>query len=200
MNDEIVAAIEAQYHQAIRDHPLNVLSLNWPKLRRPRHICHGVLEACVDPKCKICLPLSQETMEGLRGYACRMYKLMTGKEATENTSDFKANEWVLNYDGAVKAATVVIRTNCFSEVGARERIERIRTLAQICDADHRPAHIEMAARYRALAEDWEKQRKAEPPKSTGESKVDAVADLKRIRTTLRTELESIDVDEFSARD
>eukprot|EP01046_Picozoa_sp_COSAG06_P107513 COSAG06_NODE_53853_length_297_cov_1.646465_1_plen_66_part_10 len=58
----------------------------------------------------------------------------------------------------------------------------------------------MAARYRALAEDWEKQRKAEPRKSTGETKADAVADLKRIRTTLRTELESIDVDEFSARD
>ena len=106
MNDETIAAIEAEYHQAIREHPLDVLTLSWPKLRRPRHITHGVLESCADPKCKICLPLSQETMEGLRGYACRMYKLMTGKEATENTSDFKANEWVLNYDGAVKAATV----------------------------------------------------------------------------------------------
>jgi hypothetical protein len=58
----------------------------------------------------------------------------------------------------------------------------------------------MAARYRALAEDWEKQRKAQPAESSGESKADAIADLKRIRTTLRTELESIDVDEFSARD
>ena len=200
MNDETIAAIEAEYHQAICDHSLDVLTLSWPKLRRPRHITHGVLESCADPKCKICLPLSQETLEGLRGYACRMYKLMTNKEATDNTDDFKANAWTLDYESAVKAASVVIRTNCFSEVGARERIERIRTLAQICDADHRPAHIEMAARYRALAEDWEKERKAEPPKSTGETKADATADLKRIRTTLRTELESIDVDEFSARD
>jgi hypothetical protein len=51
----------------------------------------------------------------------------------------------------------------------------------------------MAARYRALAEDWEKQRKAQPPKSTGETKADATADLKRIRAALRTELQSIDV-------
>eukprot|EP01043_Picozoa_sp_COSAG02_P059473 COSAG02_NODE_7590_length_2944_cov_2.856591_1_plen_308_part_10 len=200
MTEEIATAIEAQYHQAIREHPLDVLGLDWPKLRRPRHICHGVLESCADPKCKICLPLSQETLENLRGYACRMFKLMTGTEATENTDEFKANEWLLDYDGAVKAASVVIRTNCRTHVGAREKIERIRTLAQICDADHRPEHIAMAAKYRALAEDWERQRKAQPAESSGESKADAIADLKRIRTVLRTELESIDVDEFSARD
>ena len=75
-----------------------------------------------------------------------------------------------NYDGAVKAATVVIRTNCRTQVGAREKIERIRTLAQICDADHRPDHIAMAARYRSLVEEWEKERKAQPVESSGESK------------------------------
>ena len=192
--DATAAAIAEQYHAAILGHPLNVLALDWPKLRRPQQYAHGVLEACADPACRVCTPLSVDTREGLRGYACRMYRLMTSKEATENTDEFKANEWVLDYESAVNAASVVIRTNCHSEVGARERIERIRTLAQICDADHRPAHIEMAARYRALAEQWERDRKAQPATTSGETRADATADLSRIRAAIRAEWDAARTD------
>eukprot|EP01046_Picozoa_sp_COSAG06_P049458 COSAG06_NODE_7618_length_2437_cov_4.452524_4_plen_184_part_00 len=159
MDDETIAAIEAEYHQAISQYPLDVLSLSWPKLRRPRHITHGVLESCADPKCKICLPLSQETMEGLRGYACRMYKLMTNKEATDNTDDFKANDWTLDYESAVKAASVVIRTNCRTGPVGAVHASRGRGNRRVRCAIGR----ETAVRVQNVYVRWARRHAARPP-------------------------------------
>ena len=42
-----LAALAEQYHESVRQHETDVLALDVPKLRRPLHIPHGVVEAYV---------------------------------------------------------------------------------------------------------------------------------------------------------
>jgi hypothetical protein len=48
-----LAALAEQYHESIRNHETDILALDVPKLRRPSHIPHGVVEACAETGCRI---------------------------------------------------------------------------------------------------------------------------------------------------
>jgi hypothetical protein len=183
-------AIVDQYHQCIRDHTFNILSLDFPKLRQPRHISHGVIEACADAKCRICAPHSTSTLEKIRYYVTTMYFLMTGNRAcnadytpNDHTDHFLANEWFLDYDRAVEVSSTVLRDG--NSVGALERMARLRSLAQMCDAVHTEEYLAMATRYRAKVDCIDKERKT-VKRPAAETKDEASEDLTRIRTALTT--------------
>ena len=192
---DIQSVICAQYHECIRSFSVDIIKLEFPKLRRNCHITHGTVEACADNKCRICSPLTVTTIEKIRTYVTKMYRLMTGNNAcntdwtdNEHTNDFRSNKWLLNYDKAVSVAGNVLGDG--RSVNAREQMERLRSLAQMCDAIHSDEYLAMAKRYRAEVDRIDKERKQVRPAAV-ESKEEAIADLKRIRQALRTEWEAI---------
>ena len=136
MDPQGLPALHEQYHESIRNHETDILALEVPKLRRPSHIPHGVVEACAEPGCRICEPHTEATLTKLRTYVVKMYKLMTGREpcnrdfsANENTDHFsllRADEWILDYDAAVEAAAKGLGDKV---PDYRERMERLRALA-----------------------------------------------------------------------
>eukprot|EP01043_Picozoa_sp_COSAG02_P029713 COSAG02_NODE_1862_length_10609_cov_36.585616_3_plen_73_part_00 len=48
MDPQELAALHEQYHTSIREHETDILALDVPKLRRPLHVTHGVIEACTE--------------------------------------------------------------------------------------------------------------------------------------------------------
>jgi hypothetical protein len=178
---------EDRYHQDTQASKLDVLNCVWPRLRQPRHFSHVPCANIND--CHICRPLSQDTVEGLRGYAVKMYKLMTGKNAYEDTEAFNSNNWCLCIAKAVQCAGVPARDG--GTVGIREKVQRLRTLALICDADHRPVYRVAATSYRAFCDNWEKERLATVPSGEDESRESAQSDLTRIRKCIETEWAAI---------
>jgi hypothetical protein len=197
MDPEVYACVCRQYHQAIRDFPLDVLKLQVPKLRREGHITHGIVESCAEPGCRLCEPNTEATLTKLRTYACKMYRLMTGKEpcnkdfsANENTPHFqllRQDEWALNFDGAVTAASKPLGDK---QPDAREQMERLRALAIVCDCVHTDTYLAMAKRYRADVDRIDKERKTQKRKPA-ETQEEATEDLQRIRKALRDEWERI---------
>eukprot|EP01044_Picomonas_judraskeda_P023035 COSAG03_NODE_5925_length_1147_cov_0.987595_1_plen_92_part_10 len=75
---DIQSVICAQYHECICSFSVDIIKLEFPKLRRECHITHGTVEACADNKCRICSPLTVTTIEKIRTYVTKMYRLMTG--------------------------------------------------------------------------------------------------------------------------
>ena len=197
MDPETYACICRQYHQAIRDYPLDILRLQLPKLRREAHITHGVLEACAEANCRLCQPNSDATLSKLRVYTTKMYRLMTGNPACN--SDWSENEysqhfnllledeWVLNFDGAIAAASKPLADK---QPDAREQMERLRALAQLCDAVHTDEYLAMAKKYRAEVDRIDRERK-QLKRKPAENQEEATADLQRIRAALRDEWERI---------
>ena len=201
MDPETYACICRQYHQAIRDFPLDVLKLQVPKLRREGHITHGIVEACAEPGCRLCEPNTEATLTKLRTYVCKMYRLMCGKEPCEKdyspnqtTPHFnllREDEWVLHYESAIAAASKPLGDK---QPDAREQMERLRALAIVCDCVHTDKYLEMAKRYRADVDRIDKERKTQKRKPA-ESQEEATADLQRIRAALRKEWERIQAQE-----
>ena len=68
----------ATYHESVLDHPVDVLNLTFPRLKRQRFENHS----CDEPTCRICSPLSRDTNVKLRQYATLMYRLMTENPGT----------------------------------------------------------------------------------------------------------------------
>ena len=76
--DLLTCACEiANYHQSTLEHPVDVLNLTFPRLKRPRFESHS----CDDATCRMCNPLSRDTLVKLRQYATLMYRLMTENPA-----------------------------------------------------------------------------------------------------------------------
>ena len=178
---------EEHYHQDTQASKLDVLNCVWPRLRQPRHFTHVPCANIQD--CHICRPRSQDTVEGLRSYAVKMYRLMTGKDAYQDTEAFNSNKWCLDIAKAVQCAGVSVRDDDTS-ISIREKVSRLRTLALICDADHRPEYRVAAASYRAFCDNWEKERLA-TASGEDESRESAEADLKRIRKCIEDEWSAI---------
>ena len=174
-------ALRQAYHDSILACPVDILQLGLPRLKRKRFESH----ACDDPACRICAPLSHDTLLKLRDYATRMYKLMTGHPAchadwseNEHTPHFCSNEWLFDRESALAVSNTPMGNR---SVNAREQKQRLQILAQLCDADHRPEYLAMATRYRADVE----AVAPDPPRTAAvETRDDAVADLQRIRTLL----------------
>ena len=111
-----IAALAEQYHESIRNHETDILALDVPKLRRPSHIPHGVVEACAETGCRICEPHTEATLTKLRVYAVKMYRLVCGREPCEkdfspnqNTPHFnllRADQWILQPDARRDPACV----------------------------------------------------------------------------------------------
>ena len=185
-----------QYHASVAAGELDVLNLTWPRLRQPRHYTHVPCASLAD--CFICRPLSPDTLEGLRGYATKMFRLMTGKAAAEHAEEFKANRWCLDIASALKTSSIPAHEGNKTP-GPREKVERLRTLALICDAVHTPEFLVAAASYRAICDQWERERKQAPAAGPDETQEAAQTDLSRIRAALRAEWEAIKGDMDQAR-
>ena len=191
-----IAALADQYHESIRAHETDILALDVPKLRRPSHIPHGVVEACAETGCRICEPHTEATLTKLRVYVVKMYRLMCGREpcekdysANENTPHFnllRADEWILDYGAAVEAAAKALGDKV---PDYRERMERLRALAIYCDCVHTDKYIAMAAKYRAEVDRLDKERKQQV-REPAETQEEATADLNRIRTALTSHWEN----------
>jgi hypothetical protein len=94
---------------------------------------------------------------------------------------------VLNFDGAIAAASKPLADK---QPDAREQMERLRALAQLCDAVHTDEYLAMAKKYRAEVDRIDRERK-QLKRKPAENQEEATADLQRIRAALRDEWERI---------
>ena len=171
----------ATYHQSVLECAVDVLNLKFPRLKRPKFESHS----CDEATCRICSPLSRDTLVKLRQYATLMYRLMTENPAcgpnfapNEHTPHFNSGTWLLDHELALEAVDTPVRAG--NTVGWRERRQRLQVLAQLCDAHHTPELLEMAKVYRADVESIA----PDAPRAAVETQEEATADLARIRTIL----------------
>ena len=173
------------YHDFIRNYDTDVLELSFPRLRLPKDFDHPA--PCSDASCRLCAPLSTSTLEKIRHYAKLMYRLITENEVTaEHIEHFESNEWLLDYEIALEAVDAPVREG--GTVKAREKQQRLQVMAQLCDAVHTPAYLELATAYRKAVDEMP----ADEPAAAPETREEANADLQRIRAALRAEWEAME--------